>query len=263
MLQVEELDGFRFTDPPSWPATCRRTGRPGSGRPGRAGLGPTVYQPTWRSCSRSAGRVARDAPPAAGAEHLGEVLLGAPITSATAPPARSADSVVTDASLIPQGTIRSNQDRSQSQLSAKPCMVTPRDTRMPIAPTLRSGRCRPRRGTQTPLRPSTRSVATPDVGAGPDQRLLDGPHVGDHVDRLGQRDDRVADELAGTVPGDLAAAVHVDHRARPDRRAGRSSGLVRLPAVYTGWCSSSRQVSGISPADPPLVQLPLQIPGTR
>ena len=73
----------------------------------------------------------------------------------------SADSVVTVASLIPQGTMRSYQDRSQSQFRAKPCMVTPRDTRMPIAPTLRSGPpAEPRN--HTPLRPSTRSVRTPN-----------------------------------------------------------------------------------------------------
>ena len=73
----------------------------------------------------------------------------------------SADSVVTVASRIPQGTIRSYQDRSQSQFRAKPCMVTPRDTRMPIAPTFRSGLLSVPRS-QTPLRPSTRVVVTPN-----------------------------------------------------------------------------------------------------
>ena len=34
---------------------------------------------------------------------------------------------------MPQGTNRSYQDRSTSQLSANPCMVTPRLTRMPMA----------------------------------------------------------------------------------------------------------------------------------
>ena len=75
----------------------------------------------------------------------------------------SADRLVTPASRMPQGTMRSNQPRSQSQLSAKPCIVTPRATRMPIAATLRS--CAlpgPRPPViQTPLRPSTRVVATP------------------------------------------------------------------------------------------------------
>ena len=71
----------------------------------------------------------------------------------------SAVSVVTPASLIPQGTIRPNHDRSQSQFSAKPCMVVPRATRAPIAPTLRSG---PLPVTQAPLRPSIRCAVTPN-----------------------------------------------------------------------------------------------------
>src|SRR5215813_7154982 len=50
------------------------------------------------------------------------------------------------------------------------------------------------------------------VRAAPDQRFLQGPHVGDHVQRFGQRHDRVPDELPRPVPGDLAAPVHVDHR---------------------------------------------------
>jgi hypothetical protein len=70
----------------------------------------------------------------------------------------SADSVVTSASEMPHGTIRSNQDRSQSQFSAIPCMVTPRATRAPIAPTLRSGSP----STQAPLRPGTRTALTPN-----------------------------------------------------------------------------------------------------
>ena len=73
----------------------------------------------------------------------------------------SADSVDTAASLSPHGTIRSNQARSQSQLRAKPCIVTPRETRTPIAATLRSGPAPPP-VTQTPLRPATRVVATPN-----------------------------------------------------------------------------------------------------
>ncbi len=48
----------------------------------------------------------------------------------------------TPASRMPQGMIRSNQVMSGSQLSAKPCMVTPRATRTPIAVSLRSSpRC--------------------------------------------------------------------------------------------------------------------------
>ena len=106
--------------------------------------------------------------------------------------------------------------------------VTPRATRMPIAATLRSGP-RSSAGTQTPLRPSTRAVASAELGAHVDQHLLDPAHVGDHVDRVGQPHDRVADQLARAVPGDLAAAVDVDHRRaveRPVRRLGALAGRV-------------------------------------
>ena len=58
-----------------------------------------------------------------------------------------------------------------------------------------------------------------------DQALLDAPHVVDDVDRVGQLDDRVADELAGAVPGDLAAAVDVDDGGAVERT------LVRLGAL--------------------------------
>jgi AcrR family transcriptional regulator len=74
--------------------------------------------------------------------------------------ASSFDSEVTPASAIPQGTIRSYQLRSGSQLRAKPCMVTPWLTRMPMAATLRAGP-RESAGTHTPLRRSTRAAATP------------------------------------------------------------------------------------------------------
>lgn len=83
------------------------------------------------------------------------------VTSATVM-ARPASCVrdVTVASLMPHGTMRSYHDRSASQLRAKPCMVTPCETRMPIAATLRS--CAPScPSTQTPERPWTRVASTP------------------------------------------------------------------------------------------------------
>lgn len=72
----------------------------------------------------------------------------------------SAVSDVVPASRMPQGTMASYQPRSQSQLRAKPWVVTPRDTRTPIAAILRSGP-RSSAGTQTPLRPETRAVRRP------------------------------------------------------------------------------------------------------
>src|SRR6185312_1985666 len=41
---------------------------------------------------------------------------------------------------------------------------------------------------------------------------LEAAHVADHVDGFGEPEDRVAHQLARTVPGDLATSVHVDHR---------------------------------------------------
>ena len=124
----------------------------------------------------------------------------------------SADSDVTPASVMPHGTIVANASRSQSQLSAKPCSVVARATRTPMAATLRAGRPSPA-GTQTPERPSTRPTCRPTSVQTLISDFLDAPNVIDHVERLGQPDDRVADELARPVPGDLAAAVGVDDRS--------------------------------------------------
>ena len=76
---------------------------------------------------------------------------------------------------------------------------------------------------------------------------------------VGQPDDRVADQLAGAVEGDLAAAVDVDDRRAAGRPAARA-GSVRLPAVKTGGCSSSSTVSGAA-GDDLGVDLALQVPG--
>ena len=81
----------------------------------------------------------------------------------------SMDSVLTPASRIPHGTMRSYHDRSQSQFSANPCMVTPLATRAPIAPTFRSAHPSPDPSPSgpppvihAPLRPSTRPAVTPN-----------------------------------------------------------------------------------------------------
>jgi hypothetical protein len=99
-----------------------------------------------------------------------------------------------------------------------------------------------------------------ELGARKDQRLLNAPHVGDHVDRLAQLHDRVPDELAGAVPGDLPAAVHVDHgRARvadrPVQRAGALARRVDRPVL------EQQADIGDLPPHPPFVQYPLQVPG--
>ena len=56
-----------------------------------------------------------------------------------------------------------------------------------------------------------------EFGAHVDQHALDAAHVRDDVDRVGQPHDRIADELAGPVPGDLAPAVDVDDGSAVER----------------------------------------------
>ena len=51
-----------------------------------------------------------------------------------------------------------------------------------------------------------------DFGARVDEHLLDAAHMRDDVEWHGKAHDGVSDELPGAVPGDLAAAVHVDDR---------------------------------------------------
>src|SRR5690606_30360818 len=58
-----------------------------------------------------------------------------------------------------------------------------------------------------------------------DEGLLEGADVGHDVDRDGELDERVADELSGAVPGDPAATVHVDHRGAVGRTVLRSGAL--------------------------------------
>ena len=107
-------------------------------------------------------------------------------------------------------------------------MVTPPLTRMPMAAILRSGP-RSSAASQAPLRPGTRAVVTPRSRQVRDQRLLDPAHVVDDQHVVGQPHDRVADQLAGAVEGDLPAAVHVDHGS-----AGNGRPLVRVGAGARG-----------------------------
>ena len=128
----------------------------------------------------------------------------------------SAVSDVTPASEMPHGTIAENAARSQSQLSANPCSVVARATRMPMAAILRAGRSAVGR------HPHPGAALDPaglqaQARAHLDQRFLKAPNEIHHIERLGQADDRIADQLAGAVPGDLAAAVGVDDGRAVDR----------------------------------------------
>ena len=130
---------------------------------------------------------------------------------------------------MPHGTIAENAARSQSQFSAKPCSVVARATRMPIAAILRAGRPPPAGHPHPGAAVDPAGLAGPAPAHTADQRFLKAPNEIHHIQRLGQPDDRIADQLAGAVPGDLAAAVGVDDGRAVD--TGRSCGSVRLPAV--------------------------------
>ena len=95
-----------------------------------------------------------------------------------------------------------------------------------------------------------------------DQGFLQRAHVGDHVDRLGELHDRVANELPGAVPGDLAAAVHVDHR---DARVGQRPVHGAGPLARGVHRLVLKQQAGIADrvAHPLLVHLPLKLPGRQ
>jgi hypothetical protein len=96
-----------------------------------------------------------------------------------------------------------------------------------------------------------------EAGADLDERVLEAADVRDDVHRVGQRDDRVADQLARPVPGDLAAAVHVD-----DRRSVEGP-LVRLGALarrVDGWVLQQQHRVGAGAGDAGGVQLALAGP---
>ena len=138
--------------------------------------------------------------------------------------------------------------------------MTPRATRAPIAPTFRSGSPRAgEAGIHVPERPSTRIALQPELGADPDHRLLERPHVGDHVHRLAQLDDRVGGELPGPVPGDLAAPVHVDDRG-PRVADGPVGHRRPLPRRIDGHMLKEQAAVGDLAADPPRVHRALHVP---
>ena len=103
-------------------------------------------------------------------------------------------------------------------------MVTPSATRMPMAAILSPDRAV---GVDQPHAAASLDALPrdPELGEHLDEHALEPAHVGDDVDGVGEPDDRIADQLPGTVPGDLAAAIHVDD--------GRAVGgpLVRFGAL--------------------------------
>ncbi len=189
------------------------------------------------------------------ASHTASATAPATSSTVTRRPS-SALSDVTPASAIPHGTIAENASRSQSQFSAKPCSGRraghPDADRgdLAVRPTVVAGHPHPGAAVD-PAGPQ------PDRGAHRDQRILKAANEVHHVHRLGQPDDRVADQLTGAVPGDLAAAVGVDDRRAVDRA------LVGFGALARGVDRRVlEQQQGVGAAgDARLGQLALQLPG--
>ena len=138
--------------------------------------------------------------------------------------------LVTGRSVMPQGLMRAKSRRSVVTLKAKPWEVMPRETWMPMAPILLSPWVLRRQSFGQVIR---LGQATPDAGeaadaaggdaevaAEADERFF---HEADKVDgaeagaaagvaEAAQVEDGVADELAGAVVGDVAAAVDLVER---------------------------------------------------
>ena len=84
-----------------------------------------------------------------------------------------------------------------------------------------------------------------EVRTDADQGLFESAHVVDDVHMAGELGDRVADELARAVPGDLAAAVDLHHGGAVDRT------VLWFGAFACGvdrGCSSRSTTSSISSA---------------
>jgi len=105
-----------------------------------------------------------------------------------------------------------------------------------------------------PLDPAGRQA---HVGAHRDQRLFESPHEIDHVQRFGQPDDRIADQLTGAVPGDLAAAVGVDDRGAV---LGTLLGQGAPPGGVGGGMLEQQQRIGAA-GRPGVGEFALQLPG--
>ena len=102
--------------------------------------------------------------------------------------------------------MRSKGEVSAETFRQKPCMDTQRRTPTPMEASLPCS-------VQTPVRPATVKLLTSNGGQ-VDQELLQETQVAVQVAAAPRQvEDRVADQLAGAVVGDVAAAVH-PQRAR-------------------------------------------------
>lgn len=102
----------------------------------------------------------------------------------------------------------------------------------------------------------------PEVPADADERVLEDAYVADYIDWLIQGDNRVADQLTGAMPRDLAAAVHVY-----DRRSWIAKGAVERAGalarrIYRPVLEQQAGV-GYLATHSLLVEPSLQVPGLK
>ena len=170
----------------------------------------------------------------------------------------SADSDVTPASRMPHGTIRSNAVEIGVAVQGEPVHRHPFGDPDADGGDLALGPPVARRQPDAAASGNPAGVRQPELVHRCAIRACSRIRTQvDHVDRIGERDDRVADQLAGTVPGDPAAAVDVDDRGAVDReiaRLGPAAGgvdvgvLEQQNGVATGAVDPGR---GRSPAAAP------------
>ena len=128
-------------------------------------------------------------------------------------------------------------------LRAKPCIVRPCARRTPIAAILRGvGPADVDPDTRIPAEPSGAGQA--ELGEGIDQQRFDRHDVAERALCVGDREDRIADELPGTVIRDVAAAVDGDEvgadRGRVATQVGGEVGALAVGEHVIGCSSSSR-----------------------
>ncbi len=122
-------------------------------------------------------------------------------------------------------------------------------------------------GSAAPVAPQPGSAPTVDPPgrhaercAHADHGVLEQADIAHDVDRLVEGDDRIADELTGAVPGDLAAAVDIDDRCAgiADRPVERAGALTRrVDGLVLKQQAGVRNLAG----DALLVHLALHLPG--
>ena len=132
---------------------------------------------------------------------------------------------------MPHGTMCSRMYvMSVVTLRAKPCIVRPWARRTPIAAILRGFGAvdvDPHAG----VLGEPADSREPELAQHIDQQLLDAAHVFGRAERVGDRQDRVPDELAGAVVCDVAAALDGDEVGADRGRVAAQVGLAGRPAA--------------------------------